>query len=91
MPKLSKQQVIDLITLKMTKCSDLQHHTFMELAKLYIQLTAPSQQKKYRERKKIEALTVRAAQQAVQTIKPAASPSVTDIVREIEQQQKQGI
>jgi hypothetical protein len=47
---------------------------FIRLTQLFIQLTAPSDQQRYRERKKLEAITVKAAQAAVQEVAPKSEP-----------------
>jgi hypothetical protein len=80
---------------------NLSHEHFMELAKLYNQLTQPSEQSQYRARKHGER-TVKEIQQAVKevkeaaetvrpTIAPAEAPveTVFDLVRKIEKEQQQ--
>jgi hypothetical protein len=99
MPKLSRHDLADLIATKMSE-KNVPHKSFMELGKLYVQLTTPSAQKQYRARvktvKAIQEEAQKAVKQVAEAIKPvvlvtptAAPESVDDIVRKIEQQNKE--
>lgn len=106
MPKLSRHDLANLIAARMSE-KNVPHKSFMELGKLYAQLTQPSAQKQYRARVKTVRTIQEEAQKAAKVVKdaakaaqvevskpiavvaPPATETVDDIVRKIEQQNKE--
>jgi hypothetical protein len=72
MPKLSRHDLANLIATRMNE-KNVPHKSFMELGKLYAELTRPSAQKQYRARVKTVKVIQEEAQKAAQVVKEAAA------------------